>query len=75
MNLMTQNERIDRIRSDHWIAFDRATIVYDWADKANDLGRRFEVAERISLCHPKRALRHPARLNQVSSDNAPMTHF
>lgn len=27
MNLMTQTERIDRIRSDHWIAFDRATIV------------------------------------------------
>ena len=24
---MTPEERIDRIRSDHWIAFDRATIV------------------------------------------------
>lgn len=27
MSLMTQNERINHIRSDHWIAFDRATIV------------------------------------------------
>ena len=27
MSLMTPDERIDRIRGDHWIAFDRATIV------------------------------------------------
>ncbi|WP_158214561.1 TniB family NTP-binding protein [Phaeobacter sp. 22II1-1F12B] len=27
MSLMTPEERIDRIRGDHWIAFDRATIV------------------------------------------------
>jgi len=27
MSLMTPEERIDRIRGDHWVAFDRATIV------------------------------------------------
>jgi hypothetical protein len=27
MSFMTPDERIDRIRGDHWIAFDRATIV------------------------------------------------
>ena len=27
MSSMTLDERIDRIRGDHWIAFDRATIV------------------------------------------------
>ena len=38
--------------------------------EANDFRRRFEVTEWVSFGHSKMLLRHPARFNQVSSDNA-----
>lgn len=43
MILMTQKERIDHIRSDQWIAFDRATIVL------NLLISRMEVPQQSRM--------------------------
>lgn len=41
--------------------------------EASDLGRSFEVKEMVRFGHLKRLLRHPARFNQVSSNNAVAT--
>ena len=37
--------------------------------QADDLGARFEIAEGAMIFHAENLFRHPARFNQVSSDN------
>ena len=41
--------------------------------QADDFGGRLEVPKRGAFCHPGKLDRRPARFNQLSSDNTPLS--